>query len=194
MTGADIYALFKVHLDGEEFNSDTDALLAMNTAYRKILSERDWEFLKKSSAQPRGFSTLSTITDLSYVRGVWAVIGTQKNAKMPLSKTTYDNRFDENYDYYIDYASGTFNYIASSEPSTWLSYIIDYKYKPADLTMTTSPVWPEEYHALLAYEMIKAYKEADATFDFYKETSGRYEDMRSGLTLWNEEAQICQDN
>ncbi len=189
MTGQQIYDLFKVHVDDEEFNSDDAAIAAMNAAYRKILSERDWEFLKKTVLMPRGMSSLATITDLDTVIRVWAQTGSGSFDFSELEKSSFDKRFTGEGDYYIDYVTKSFVYLHGSEPVNWLGYAVDYKYRPADLDLESTPVWPEEYHSLLAYEMVRAYKEGDLTYDFYKEVGYRYEDVAGNLARWND--QLC---
>lgn len=155
----DIYNIFKLELDGDEFDSDDDALLSGNLAYREILNYKDWKFLKKTYTLAAGSFDLSVITDLDKVLDVW-VAGRQE----PLQKATFENRFDTSKDYWIDYAN---NLIVPINDLSSFQLIIDYKYKPADLQFSTSPIKADLMKPLIAYQMGLNYFRKDQDLSIY---------------------------
>ena len=183
MTGEQIYNTFKRELDGEEFASDEDALDAMNIAYRAILAERVWEFLKKSYTLPAGTYDLSAITDFDVVLAVWEIYGSNPTDKEKLEKASFDNRYSEGYDYWIDLINRTIEMLNQSVIN---SLLVDYKYRPEDLTMETSPVFPSDYAPIIAYKMILDFKESDQDFDGYNEVSAKYARLKGLLVDYNE--------
>jgi hypothetical protein len=151
----DIYDIFKLELDGEEFDSDDDALLSGNLAYREILNNRDWKFLKKTYTLPAGSFDLSVIP-LDKVLDVWCN-GVQ------LKKATFENRFDTSKDYWIDYANKR---IVSINNLT-SQLIVDYKYRPADLDEETPAVEPDLMNPVIAYQMGLNYMRKDQDTTVY---------------------------
>ena len=103
MIGEEIYDIFKRELDGEEFETDDDAIAAMNVAYRKILALRNWEALKRTTTLSAGSLSLSSISDnLDRVLEVWATMGVDRD-EQPLDKATFSDRFNYDKDYYYDH-------------------------------------------------------------------------------------------
>lgn len=186
MLGSEIYDLFKIMTDGEEFASDTDAASVLNVADAAIRGERNWEKLKKTTALPLGSSSLSAVTDLDRPLKLWAVVGSNVADKQLLKQATFDERFNTEYDWYYDAAANSINFIKDTIPTTWQSYLLDYKYLPAALTLATTPWLHPDYHALYAYEMVRVFKRADADFDFYKDYGSEYEIIHGLAIDWNE--------
>jgi len=182
MTTQQIYDIFIRELDGEEFSSDDDALASANLAYRTILANRDWEFLNKNATLTAGTTSLAGITDLDRPLRVWAEVGA--TTKTLLNKAQYDERFDTQKDYYFDFANNTVNLINDEYATN--SLIVDYKYRPTALTLTTSPVFPEEYQPIIAYRMILDFKESDQDFEGYNEVTAKYNKLLGLLVDYNE--------
>lgn len=185
-TGQDIYDLFSQELDGETFDSDTDALRSMNIEYRDILADRDWHILKKSYTLPAGTTSLAGITDLDKILKIWAVIGSNPTDRIELKKANFDQRFDENFDYWIDLANNTINFIGDNNQYDDDDLIVDYKYKPDDLTLATSPVFPDVGYPAISYGMILTFKRKDADTDFYNQTKDKKDEAMNKLIQWNE--------
>lgn len=186
-TGSDIYDLFKIFTDGEEFASDTDAMIALDMADIVIRSERDWELLKKSVALPLGTASLAAITDKEKLLVLWAVTGPNFKDKQELKQAPWKDRFNPEYDWYYDPSTDSIIFTITTIPTNWLSYILDYKYVPDTITLTTTPIFPEISKPLYAYELVRIFKRADADFDFYKEYGDEYEFAR-GLLIDNNES------
>lgn len=173
----DIYDLFKVEMDGEEFDSDDDALLAAKNALKRIFAKRDWKKLKKTQTLAVGSFDLSAITDLDHVLKIWY-------NGYELKRADYDNRYDTEYDYYIDEAN---NLIVPINGGLDLqALIVDYKSKPADLTDSNTPVvWPEVYPAVV-FDMGMTYYRKDQDLSVYNQMQERYEEEMNLLIDSNE--------
>lgn len=168
----DIYDMAQDLLDGDEFQSDEAALRAMNLAYFKILAERDWYFLEKSYAMSLSDLSLALITDMMEVLRVWYVDANGKVSHQ-LMRAPYSDRFNTEYDYYIDTNTNMLVLINTLNTG---SLLIDYKYSPLALAFedvtdvsTVTPVIPRTYRGLLAYALVKAFKKGDEADEMYKE-------------------------
>lgn len=172
-----IYNLFKIKTDGEEFDSEDDALLIANGAYRKLLAIRDWIFLKKTSSITITSTsyTYSAITDLAKPLALW--YGDYK-----LKKATFENRKDANYDYWIDYTSKKIMFINDYSGKT---LDLDYKYRPDDISVSVDPV-VEEMGPAIAFQMILDYYEKDQDNSVYQQASANLSTSISSLTDYNE--------
>jgi len=175
-----IYSLFQTITDGEEFDSDDAAISIMQVAYDDLLSQRDWYFLNKTVAV---LSTSLTLpTDCAKVLRLWLVDSAGNVSSEPLQRTTFEKRYENVGDYYINEVSKTIVFL---ESFTNCSFILDYKYRPNRLGFNTIAysagppiveaidsvtVIPSEFVAVLAFYMKKQYKSADENYDFYKET------------------------
>lgn len=174
----DIYDLFSLELDGETFDSDQDALIEMNVAYRALIGERDWKILQKSYALPAGTTSLSGITDLDHVLRIW-------DNGYELKKATFEQRFDSDYDYWIDHANNQIVFINDGYSSQDLT--IDYVYKPADLEeMEDLIVLHDLAYPIISYDMILSFKEKDTDPDFYSQIQSKREKAMDKFINWNE--------
>lgn len=186
MTGEAIYKIFQDELDGEEFESNEQALRAMNVAYREILAEREWEFLKKTSTLAAGVNSLTGITDFKKLLIVWATKG-QTNDEIELVKGNWSERFD--YDIELDYVYDQANRSLSFRyPEQWAAYqrIVDYIFKPDDLTMETEPVFDDEFCPRIAYKMVLSYKRGDEGFDGYREVTQKESELEAKMTDYDD--------
>ncbi len=185
--GQDIYDLFQQELDGETFDSDADALREMNISYRNILSDRDWHILKKTATLTAGTTLLTGITDLDKVLKIWANVGTLPTDVLELKKANFDQRFDPNFDYWIDHVNNQIKWIDNNAPYAIYNLFVDYKYKPDDISLTSEIVLPDVGYPAIAYDMILSFKEKDADPDFYSQIGTKKEKSLDRLIQWNEE-------
>lgn len=186
MIGEQINDLFMDKVDGDEFSSEEAALRSMNEKYRKLLSKKDWKFLNKTANLAAGVTSLAGITDLDKVLTVWAKVGPASTDVDKLEKSDWDDRFNTDKDYYIDIVNITVNFIGDNNSYAQYPLIIDYKCKPADLTMETAPVFYSDFHSILAYAMAKDFKTADENSDFYNEMSAKEEELENGMVDYYE--------
>lgn len=185
--GEDILGLFSQELDGESFDSDDDAKREMNISYRNILADRDWHILKKTATLAAGIVSLAGITDLDKVLSVWANMSADPTDVLKLKKANFDQRFDPNFDYWIDHANNEIKWIDSNAPYAVYSLFVDYKYKPDDLDDDTEIVFPDIGYPAIAYDMILAFKEKDTDPDFYDQIVRKKERAMNLLIDWNEQ-------
>ena len=166
----DIYALFKVEMDGEEFDSDDDALLAANTAMRTILADRDWIFLEKSYTLPTGTFSLASLTDLDKLIRVWY-------DEEELVKAEYKDRFNTEKDYYFDTATSLI--VPINEGLDTSEMIADYKFIPTAITATTDTNLSAKVisliNPLIAYLMGMSYYRKDQDLTIYNQLQEKYE-------------------
>lgn len=178
MTFEDSYNIFKLDLDGEEFDSDDDAKLSGNVAYREILADRDWKFLKKYYVLPIGSFDISVITDLDKVLNVFI-----PGRSEPLKKATFENRFDTSKDYWIDLVN---KLIVPINNLGTTQLLVDYKYKPADLDMNSVPVKDDLMCPVLAYKMELNYLRKDQDLTTYDTIQTNYNRVLNLLIAYNE--------
>ena len=178
MTTNQIYDLFGDLSDGEEFNSEDAALRVMQAGYDDLLSQRDWYFLDKSVEL--SLDDLDLPDDFDNVLRVWYKDTSGNVSERPLIKTSFANRYDQTADYYVD---DVLKKIVLINDITIGSLIVDYKHKPAALTLDDScePVFSSTFHPLLAVYMKKQFKSADENYDFYKETGIDFADLEQRM-------------
>ena len=170
-----IYNLFKIKTDGEEFDSPDDALTMANVAYRKILAIRDWLFLKKTTTISITSSSYdyTDITDIDKPLALWY-------GDCQLKKAIFEKR--KNYfDYWIDYASKEINFINDFSGK---ALELDYKYRPADINGETEI--EDILGQCIAYQMILDYFEKDQDTSVYQEAYANYQKCMNILTDYNE--------
>lgn len=173
----EIYSIFKVNADGEEFDSDDDALIAANIEFRDILRDRDWKFLLKTSTLAAGTLSLAGITDLDRVIRVWS-------DGVELSKAEFDERYDEDKDYYIDQVNNTIVDIHSR--LTNLALTVDYKFKPAEITAdSTEQITKFDLKPLIAYGMVLTFYSKDQDLSVYREAYSKREKAMDSLIDYN---------
>ena len=148
MNGQAIIELFENLVD-DSLDADFELQLA-NIARKKVEAKRPWSFLKKlDSSQSASSSGLTLPTD--YMRTDRLVVGSTRLDQVPFEQA-YLYTSASGY-WYLDYANGVF-YITGVSPSGAVKHY--YIRKTPDLTLTTSPVWPD-YHELIAYEMAEQF-------------------------------------
>lgn len=176
MTFEQIYNIFKIKTDGEEFDSDDDALFMADIARTKILALRDWIILKTTTS----ISITSDEYDYS------AIDNLDKPLKLwdddyELKKATFENRKNTDYDYWIDYANKKIKFI---NEFTGKTLDLDYKYKPA--TLEEDDDVEDLLGQCMAHQMIIDFYEKDQDNTFYKEAVFNLEKTLSLLTNYNE--------
>lgn len=172
-----IYNLFKIEMDGEEFDADEDALTKANVAYRTILRQRNWKFLNKTTQFAAGVTDLSTISDLDKVLKLW------RNGE-ELVKTTFEQRFDDSKDYWIDHVGKKINYLSNSLLSSVID--VDYKYKPVDLTETNTPLVVDGLENAIALQMCLDYYSKDQDLTVYTKIEEKLSKAIDSLINYNE--------
>lgn len=180
-TFEDIYNLFKSETDGEEFDSDDDAIMQGNIAYAFLRSMRNWKILKKAVTISITSTTylLTSITDLDNYRVVSLWDGDYE-----LKKATLEQRKDSNYDYWIDFDNNSIKFINSF---TGKSLELVYIYKPDDMEVDgNGTVFGPTFNPIISYKMILDFKEKDADPTFYQSIEKKYQTALNLLIDYNE--------
>lgn len=141
MTGLELKTIAEDILDNNVDWSDDHFYVLLNIAKTKLEEQRLWQYLKKLDSN--GSSTLPTDFSEDYK----VMIGTSVECfPVPFEEQkAYSN--SSNY-YYIDWANLTITFLGTRSPGTINLF---YKRFTPELTETTSPVFPERFHPLLAY-------------------------------------------
>lgn len=146
MTGQEIKDLAEVILD-DSINEEL-FLGYLNTAKDIIEDSRDWEFLKAldtSNTASSGSKALPT----AFRRDRKMLIGSGYTEYWPVPFEEQHLYRNTSRRYYIDYSSSTFELLGNIGV-TGTIYLYYLKSTP-DITLATSPVWPERFHKILAY-------------------------------------------
>ena len=137
-------------------------------ADEKIRSERDWEILKKldtskSTAAGDTYTSTKALPTDFFAPSRYIFINRLPHRPIPfVEREAYR---DTPRVYYIDYANAVFGICGSQATASTITF--PYIYKPSDLTTSTSPVFPSDFHKLWAYEMASLYEagiDADDTY------------------------------
>lgn len=178
-TTNDIYDLVQDLLDGDEFQSDDAAQRSMNTNYRKILADRDWYFLIRTTTMQLDSLIYSALPNFDKVLNVYHVDTAGTVNPTPLRKAMYSDRFNTEYDYYISEATGEIILINELTGSL----LVDYKFRPNDLGFTAvpysegppvvngiddTPIIPVTFRPLLALGMVHDFKKSDEAEEMFR--------------------------
>jgi len=152
----EIYNIFKLELDGEEFDTDDDALLAANLAMTEIFKDRDWRFLTTSTTFAAGTLAFGTIDNFGKIIRIWY-------DSVELRRAQQDERFDTSFDYYIDNVSKEIVLITDFYEDKAL--IVDHLWVPDPIELENTPITEPLLNALIAYKMGLNYfrKDQDTT-------------------------------
>ncbi len=151
MNGTQLKALTESILDGLSIDQDFFLQLA-NVAITNLQAERVWQYLKKldasqSASSGNGYATAKTLPtdfDLDYK----VLVGTSSNEYFPVAfeeQVAYRNSSNR---YYIDIGAGTYYLLGNSNGGTIQFF---YKRTTTPITLTTSPVFPDRFHPLIAF-------------------------------------------
>lgn len=160
MTGSDIVKKFELWTDDStEMSSDEELFLA-DQKYKLILSENQWEFLRKTASGTfsGGFIDVSA---LDFDRLMANYVDDPSCGSFPDTVVIYVNnnpykvipmgsRWNQSGVAYYDSVNKKIMILGESGGT----YSFDYKYKPEALTLITSPVWDEYFHMAIVYAML----------------------------------------
>lgn len=171
MTISSVIILFESLVNDVTELSDSEELALANRVYQRIANDRNWEFLKTSVAGTATSDTIGTYitapTDFSQFSENNSYtdnsIENQNNAapKVIFIGTNYEPYQLINYSDRRQYRNrGNYAYFDPSDSKIRFThtpistiYEFDYIKVPADLTLTTSPIFPARFHELVAYMM-----------------------------------------
>lgn len=204
MTAAQIISLFEFLVDDSTELSSTDELALLNRVYKSVASERPWKILQKeASGTMASTTTIALPSDFEFFVENYNLTdnaySSQINQKpcvvyigsnyTPFYIVNWSDRRqyqNNNGVCYLDLANSVvkFPYAQSSGQT----YSFDYKYTPADLTTSDSPVFPARFQDLLAYAMavddafIQQYPKNSS---YAPENAGKYQKILSAMNYWD---------
>lgn len=173
MTGQEIIDKYRVLTDSQDDLSDSELLGILNKRYREVLTERDWEFLRKSAT---GSVTTADPLEITFPSDfVKPALSRDRNGE--LRYIMYMGTDYEEYEFinmgerrlyrdtksyvYPDYRQSKFVFTAPEDSAR--AYEFDYIYEPDDITTSTSPVIPSRYHNIFPHLMATDFSIIDAT-------------------------------
>jgi hypothetical protein len=165
LTGQQIIERFELYTDDTTDLSSDEELILANDKLRLVYMEQPWEFLRRKKAgviESDGKITLSSdfdeflenfSDDAAYGEPVMKVvyIGSQKAPYLVVPMGQRNANSFSNV-CWIDPSDGKINFAQS--PGVGASYEYDYKTSPDDITVSTSPKIPAEYHPMIVFSML----------------------------------------
>lgn len=197
LTGRDIITKFELYKDDTSELSSVEELDLAQKIYNEIVIEREWEFLRKnysgvtlsdgSVAIPSdflGFMKNYSEDDTSFVPEKAVVfVGTDPYPVIPMGNRSFQGGLGNFF--YADLSAGKIKSTAGLGAGVAISF--DYKMRPPALTLLTSPVFPNEFHAMIyhgmaidddiiqIFEKARSYADVNkAKFDGYLSKLGTY--------------------
>ncbi len=173
----------------EETFSDSKFLSLLNREKRKLERKRNWNFLKafdnsNTSASGDTYLTMKTLpTDFMSPISMYISGDSYPYKEVPfVDRENWQNRSRV---YYIDYINSQMGITAPQNGTINLYY----KKKTADLTLLTSPVFPVQYHEILAYGIIEGWYLGEDTDDLNNKKAmywqREYNDMLNDMKQWD---------
>ena len=206
MNGEEIIKLFELYVDDTTELSSSEELALLNRVYKMICSQKPWEFLRKEAsgtqstsvpyvALPSDFKYLAInhqFTDMSegQENSVSRVVFIG-SAYSPYKIVNYSDRRqyrDQDGYAYIDIINSRL--VFTKQPTTANSYEFDYIAVPEDITISTSPVFPADYHSMISYGMatdgfiIQLFDKAKS---YERENKAKYDSYFADLAYYNAE-------
>lgn len=163
MTGQEIINQFRLQVDDSTELSSTEELQLLNDVYLQTCSDRVWSVLKTSVSGTIVSGEIALPSDFSFMYPNHDWTGTYTEARRPVIfvGSTYQPymvvNFDERRQYrtksgyaYLDLANDKLVFTVTP---TDTSYEFDYIKVPPELTLATSPIFPDRFHKKFAYDM-----------------------------------------
>lgn len=202
MTGTELINSFELYVDDSTELSSSEELALLNKIYHQILDSRPWEFLKKEwSGTTTALNYIALPTDFKFFCETQNYTDNSVSTELgKASKVVYVNNspyqvinWSDRRQYansngycYLDMVNSRLYF--TTTPGAGLSISADYIYKPADITLATSPVFPESYHPMIYHKMAvddMVIQLFDKARSYAQENKAMYDDYMRSLTYWN---------
>lgn len=163
-TGSEIIQKFEIYVDDSTELSATEELDLLNKIYLDVWSAHTWEFAKKAFSGTINGTSIALPTDFGYIVGnanytdnsIGSSVDTQAPKLVWVGSDYFkvvnwsDRKQHQNGNYcWVNIVSGTLEFNRSVSGA--ISY--DYFFIPPALTLSTSPLFPSTYHAILYHGM-----------------------------------------
>lgn len=180
-------------------SNETWFLGALNAQKNRIQEMRDWEFLKvlDSSMTHNAGSTYTTTHTLPtyFGRPLKLSVGTETEYRSLIDLENSRLLRDQSGSWFIDWAAGTFS-LTGTEGTGGTIYLL-YAKTTADLTLLTSPVWPDRFQRALAFFVAAdwfAQDGSEKSFSWAAEMRASGEQLLSAMTHWDERIKVMAAN
>lgn len=217
LTGQNIIDLFEQDTgDTTELSSVAELQLA-NKIYRDVLSDRDWEFLKKAATGTitvtSGVATITPPADFDHLAinaqatdiaigvdgGSFGIgnaspkviyVSVSTGVYIPFQIVNFSDRrqyVNKNGYAYLDTVNNLITFTVAPT-ATDLTYEFDYIYVPADITVSTSPVFPSQFHDVIHHGMAvddMIFQLFDRAKSYAAENKIAYNNWLTKLRFWN---------
>jgi hypothetical protein len=174
---------------------ETQELVLLNIAYDRINAMRAWSYLDKSQASQTLSATTSYAqpTDFMYLDRLQVTDGTTYN---DVKIVPFVKRFDYNNTSrvaFLDAVNSQITFTTAPDSDIGQTLVWTYQYQPSQLTNSTSPVFPRQFHALVGYEMARMYffndqPEKDRAWN--KELMGEYAILLKQMKDWDTQVKL----
>lgn len=200
MTAQDIITKFELQMDDSTDLSSDEELYLLNKVYRKICSDRPWEFLKKAYVGTTSGSVpyISLPSDFQYITQNYNYTDSSYEASRPVvfigsSLSPYQlvswsdrRRYSAGGYCYLDIANNRLYF--TSQPSAGQSIEFDYVASPTTLTLADTPVIPERfvdmiYHAMCVEDNV--IQQSDKAKSYAQENQQLYKSYFDDMCYWN---------
>lgn len=138
----------------EDSIEETAGLLLLNNAKDKVEGEREWEMLKAIDTSQSGNPGTKPLPD-DFNRPVDGIIYV---GAVPFIQSRFEQQAlmaQSACRWYLDLRNSQYVLLGGSSSGAIVSF--PYIYQTADVTAQTSPVWPERFQKLLAFEMAEIF-------------------------------------
>ena len=191
MTGTEIReTVFQFLVDDTNID-ETQELALLNIAYDRVNAMRDWLFLRKSQSSQTISSTTTYAQPSDFMYLIKAQTVDSASSVNNMRIVPFDLRLEFNTSErtaYMDILNTNLVFTTAPVADVGSTLYWTYQYQPAQLTNSTSPVFPRQFHALLGYEMARMYfynDQAEKDRSWNKEMAAEYNLMLKQMKDWD---------
>lgn len=206
MDAEQIITTFELQVNDLTELSTSEELLILNRIYKRILSSKPWEFLKKVASgtisQDANGYYITLPADYQYITEnaqytdnttEWQGNNTPKvifvgDNYSPVRVVNFSDRRQYRNTSGIAYVSLSENKIRFTSNPNATTYEFDYIYMPADLTISDEPVFPTQFREFMAYGMAvenDILQLSEKARSYAKENEMRYITDLRNMEYWN---------
>lgn len=198
MTGQDIIDAFQAIID-DDLDED-QALFLMNAAKDAVEGGRDWSFNRgfdqsQSVGSNDNYLSMKVLpADFSHVRKVFLKGDINPYVMIPFEER---ERFKDIYKrFYIDLLNMEFAICGSQGLSNTI--LLYYGRSTPDITLTTSPLWPAQFHKYLPFKMAELWQSGqdgdDTNFRMSPANLRMATDLLKGFIQWDSRLKVAEYN
>jgi len=202
MLGQAIINSFQLYVDDQADLSSVETLALMNKWYRRVLENRPWSFLKKDhTATLTSDEFIPLPADFGYILEndltSREVMGSYERRTVVFVGEQYEPwvviPFSERRDYrdrsgycWVDIRQNRLYF--SKNPGVGKTIEFDYIYVPDDLTLATSPVFPDRFQPVIYHGMATDHnviEQSEKGLSYRDENFGLYESYMADMAYWD---------